>query len=270
MKKVFFALMCAAAVVLAGCSKANNPIKGGTTGSSLTAEQVAKMDNTTEKCWHVAENIVVNGHSATYNYYEWGTEQEIASMVWAEYQAAKKMAVGDYEVAYEESSAKTQQECDKLDAAAQKENSEIDGDDDEDAECWQVYTSYAGQTVTLAYLWTSEEGVKEYVAAMNKAQGGAVTYQYKKADAKDEAACGALLGGDGNQGGQGEGGGQGGDQGKETCWKVSWSYAGESDVEYIWTNEASVKAYVESIKSVGATASYEEVKGKDEYTCEPD
>jgi len=195
MKKVFLALMCAAAVVLAGCSNASSPIKGGTTGSSLTQEQVAKMDNKTEKCWHVAETITVSGYSATYNYYEWGTEMEIAAMVLAEYQAAKKSGVGKYENAYEESSAKTQQECEKLDDAAQKENSEIDGDDaDADAECWQVYTTYAGQTVTLAYLWTSEEGVKDYVDAMNKAQGSSI-YSYKKADAKDENSCSALING---------------------------------------------------------------------------
>ncbi len=265
MKKALFALMCAAAVIFAGCNKATNPLSGGTKGSSLSDQEIQKMDNKTEKCWHVAESVVVSGYSETEHHYFWGTEQEVATMVKASYDASKLMVVGDYEIAYvEETSAKNEDACDKLDREAEKNNG--GDDDDPDAECWQVTYKTAGMDITLGYMWMSEEAIEEYVAALKKTSG--IDYSYKKiSDAKDEDSC-IYYGAGGQGGGQGEGGGNE-DQGELACWKLSWSFGGDSDVEYMYQYESVVKSMADTYKSLGGTASYEKTnKGEDD--CEED
>lgn len=262
MKKALFALMCAAAVIFAGCNKATNPLSGGTKASTLTSEQIQNMDNKTEKCWHVAIQGVAGGQTATEHSYYWATEQEVAKMVKVEYEAAKRLGVvGDYEVAYvEETSAKNEDACDKLDREARKAN------EDPDAECWQVTYQMAGMEMTLGYMWMNEDAIEEYVAALKKASG--VDYSYKKiSDAKDEDSC-IYYGAGGQGGGQGEGGGNE-DKGELACWKLSWSFGGDSDVEYMYQYESVVKSMADTYKSLGGTASYEKTnKGEDD--CEED
>ena len=77
--------------------------------------------------------------------------------------------------------------CNKLAQEAEKENG--GDDDDENASCWEIYSEIAGTTQTMQLIWTSEEGVKEFVAALNNAAGGAITYKYKKIDADTEDEC---------------------------------------------------------------------------------
>ena len=188
MKKVFLALMCVAAIALVGCKgTASNPLPGGTNGSSLTPEKIAKLNNTDEKCWQLGIGVSAGGHSEVSYDYMWCTEQEAAQWAYECYQASKLMPVGSAEYAYKESSAKTVEECNKLAEEAEKENG--GDDDDENASCWEIYSEIAGTTQTMQLIWTSEEGVKEFVAALNNAAGGAITYKYKKVDADSEDKC---------------------------------------------------------------------------------
>ena len=124
MKKFFAALLCVAAITLVGCK--SDPLATGTKGSKLTTEQIEKMDNTTEKCWHIAARATVNGTTVDEDSYVWCTEQWVASIVKASYEAmvaTYKNAGVSYtcEVAYSPSSAKTEEECDKLAEEAQKD-----------------------------------------------------------------------------------------------------------------------------------------------------
>lgn len=188
MKKVFLALLCVAAIALVGCKgTASNPLPGGTNGSSLTPAKIAALDNTVEKCWQLGIGASAGGHSEVSYDYMWCTEREAAQWAYECYQASKLMPVGSAEYAYKESSAKTVEECNKLAQEAEKENG--GDDDDENASCWEIYSEIAGTTQTMQLIWTSEEGVKEFVAALNNAAGGAITYKYKKIDADTEDEC---------------------------------------------------------------------------------
>jgi len=190
MKKVFLALMCVAAIALVGCKgTASNPLPGGTNGSSLTPEKIAALDNTVEKCWQLGIGASAGGHSEVSYDYMWCTEREAAQWAYECYQASKLMPVGSAEYAYKESSAKTVEECNKLAEEAAKENGDDWGDDDENAACWEIYAEIAGTTQTYQLIWTSEEGVEEFVAALNKAAGGIMTYKYQKIDADTEDEC---------------------------------------------------------------------------------
>ena len=114
MKKFVAALLCVAAITLVGCK--SDPLATGTRADKLTAEQIEKMDNKTEKCWHIAIRVTVNGQTETSDGYEWGTEQEIAAACKITYEAAvaawKISGVdGKYEIAYSPSSAKDMDSC---------------------------------------------------------------------------------------------------------------------------------------------------------------
>jgi len=186
MKKVFFALLCTAAVALAGCKSANNPLPGGTKGSDLTEAQIAAMDNTVEKCWHIAQSVTVAGHSETNEWYEWGTEKEIATGVKAV--ADAPLLVGSVVIAYKESDAKTIEECRKLDEAARQEEQGKAGEDLEDYACYEVSVTIEGQKMVQGYMWTDEEGIKLYVDTLNK--NTQLGYTYKKMDnITDQEAC---------------------------------------------------------------------------------
>ena len=119
MKKFFAALLCVAAITLVGCK--SDPLATGTKGSSLTPEKVEKMDNTTEKCWHFAVRATYRGESVTEDSYVWCTERVIAASCYAAYQAAKDLGYSSYEAAYSPSSAKTEEECEKLAKEAEKD-----------------------------------------------------------------------------------------------------------------------------------------------------
>lgn len=123
MKKFFAALLCVAAITLVGCK--SDPLATGTKGSTLTTEQIEKMDNTTEKCWHIAARATVNGTTAEEDSYVWCTEQWVATIVKASYDAMEatyKNAGVSYtcEVAYSASSATTEDDCKKLNEEAEK------------------------------------------------------------------------------------------------------------------------------------------------------
>ena len=119
MKKLFIALMCMAAVAFTSCS--SDPLTSGTKGSELTQEKVEKMDNKTEKCWHVAAKATVNGEKKTGETYVWCTEKEVALMVMMEYKyVTAEPNIKDYEIAYKEASAKDEGKCDELAKEAEK------------------------------------------------------------------------------------------------------------------------------------------------------
>ena len=124
MKKLFIALMCMAAVAFTSCS--SDPLTSGTKGSNLTAEKVEKMDNKTEKCWHIAAKGKVNGEKKSGETYVWCTEQEVAYGVMVEYQMWEKhkaeSGIEDFEVAYKEASAKSKDKCRELAEEAEKNN----------------------------------------------------------------------------------------------------------------------------------------------------
>ena len=188
MKKVFLALMCVAAIALVGCKgTASNPLPGGTNGSSLTPEKIAKLDNTVEKCWQLGIGATVMGHSEVSYDYMWCTEQEAAQWAYECYQAAKHLAVGSAEYAYKESSAKTVEECNKLAQEAEKENG--GDDDDEDFDCWKISYEIAGYTQTM-YSWNTEEGVAAIVESYKSTLG--VTCNVEKIKDKDADSCQAL------------------------------------------------------------------------------
>ena len=123
MKKFFAALLCVAAITLVGCK--SDPLATGTKGSKLTVEEIQKMDNTTEKCWHIAARATVQGTTQEEDSYVWCTEQWVATIVKASYDAMKATydqsgVDASFEVAYSSSSAKTEEECDKLAEEAAK------------------------------------------------------------------------------------------------------------------------------------------------------
>ena len=255
MKKVFLALMCVAAIALVGCNKAttSDPVPGGTKGSTLTPEKIATLDNTTEKCWHVGSGGAYGGQTAIEEGYMWGTERDAAEWAYECYQMSKAFP-GSYEYSYKESDAKTEEECDKLDKAVRQ-------DEEADYACWSLSYDMAGATIT-AYYWNDEEGMDAMAAAYKSRLG--VDCKIAKADAKDEDACIALNN-------QNPGGGEtpGGDEdlGELACWKISWSFGGDSDVEYMWNYESAVKAIADGYTSIGGSASYEKTN-KDEDNCE--
>ena len=193
MKKVFLALMCVAAIALVGCKgTANNPLPGGTNGSSLTPEKIAALDNTTEKCWQLGIGATVLGHSEVSYDYMWCTERQAAEWAYECYQAAKAMALGKAEYAYKESSAKTVEECNKLAEEAEKENlDDLDDDLDDDLECFQIYYNYGGTELTYTYMWSDEQSVENMIASLHNSTG--IDYKYRTVAADDSDSCLAHL-----------------------------------------------------------------------------
>ena len=151
MRKLFFALVCAAAVIFTGCDNGSDPTKKGSNVMSYSDQQVEKLDNTTYKCWHLAKKEIVKAQQwekisegAT-----WLTEYQLVTNARMYIKATQiteedgaKDAYGvpyTYEIiiTYWEADPKTPSECKTLDKALQdqnkgKDDKDKDDDDDED------------------------------------------------------------------------------------------------------------------------------------------
>ena len=263
MKKFLFALVCFAAMLFAGCKGGNdnNPLKDGTKASELTKEQIEKLDNTTEKCWHVVETITVSTYTETEEWYDWCTEQEIAKAVKLAYDLEK---IGQYEIAYKEASANDDAACKKLDDAVRG------GEDDNNPsgggvkQCWEIWynASVVYPHYTLLYVWYTEEEVNFYIASL-KANTG-VDYQASKVDAANKDACEnkEIVNTPYN------------DQGEKFCWKMVRSFEEDNttvtETWYVWGSETYIQGVIDAHKAAGINIiSCDKVEGvEDQDACD--
>jgi len=187
MKKVFFALMCVATLVMVGC-KNSDPNKSGTNVKDV---DINKVDNKTEKCWAIGATGSVDGiEEATINY-AWGTEKDIvqeAQDMLAEYdEMASTLGLTlELTVKYQEAEPNTMEDCAKQDEAAQKEYTES-------GNCWKVSVKSPMYSEDQ-YIWGHEATVKIAIAeiqAMLKNYGitTGVEINYDKTDAADPDSC---------------------------------------------------------------------------------
>lgn len=198
MKKFFLALMCVATLAMVGCSnKSNDPVKDGT---NVKDADPAKVDNTVSKCWAIGMTGKVNDiEESKVNYY-WGTEKAVvlrAQDDLAEYEEmAKKWGLTlEVTIKYSEATPETEEACQELDKAAEKEY-------EESGECWKITIS-AGTIVSEdVYMWGHESAVligeieakqmaEAYLAPYIEQYGLKIEVKtsHEKADYKDPDSC---------------------------------------------------------------------------------
>ena len=125
MRKVIAILSCVAALVLTGCNlyplnpSGGGASSGGRDASSMTDDQIERLDNKTEKCWHVTTVITKYDDTKTTEGYFWGTEYEVAKacqeqakLITATYQQSG--ATVQVSIRYGNVNVKTKESCDKL------------------------------------------------------------------------------------------------------------------------------------------------------------
>ena len=238
-KKFFIALVCMASMLLAACTPG-----GGGGGVDPTKVDPSTLDNTTKKCWEITRKIGTVSETG----YMWGTEYEVVVAM----QATDKIAGGIGSWSYKANSAKDQNSC------------EGQNPDYVPSECWKVTLSNGFQSM-VNYIWSDEEGVKEFIAMYEKTGW---TATYAKSDAKDEDACEKK---NDNPEEPDPVNPEEKDYSKydnttEKCWEVTASYGVMSVTEYVWMTERQLVQAYDAI--VGATFSYKEAAATDEDSCE--
>ena len=281
MRKLFFALMCTMAVIFTACNS-GNPLSSGINVMSYTDEQVANLDHTTYKCWHVAVEIIISNNPDVFTQdgYTWATERmivEIGRYYVQENTITKEDNVKDpngvivtrsVRYCYSEAPANSKEGCDNLQKELEKK----------EQGCWEISCTVQGQTVVYFYYWGEEDEATAYAKAQLKNVPDAKNITVKEAKAKDENACKALNDnlnpdGGGNPGGgdnPGGGGSQGGqvdvrnmtdaqieslDDTVEKCWYWNMTKGTEVKEGYVWSTEqeiaGDIKAAYDMYKAQG-------------------
>lgn len=234
-QKLFIALLCMAGVFFLGAC--NNGI------NNVNPDDVdlSKLDNKTEKCWEVTRTVANVSETA----YFWGTEYMLVYAM----QQEQKLSGGIGKWSYKESNEKDEASC------------ESKNPDYEPSYCWKITLSNGFQTM-VNYIWSDEEGAKQYIATYEKTGWRA---SYAKADANDEDSCEKL-----NDEPQGP---EQPEQPKDyseyddttaKCWEVTVSVMGSTATSYVWCTE---RALVQSYDSMGYNYSYIVADANDEDAC---
>ena len=195
---IFFALLSLVAVMLVCCKDKNDPeeeqttqpetvaddpLKNGTEVTTMSDEDINKLDDKTAKCWHVATQITVNKQTGTEDLYVWSTEHDLASVMKSVYDevAAKYKLMGliaDVHIAYQQVDAKDRNACLDL-------NKTNPGKTEGDETCYLV-TINMGLNAETFYVWTTEDLIKQFLANYDLPD---VSVSWEAVSAKDEESC---------------------------------------------------------------------------------
>lgn len=206
------------------------------------------------KCWLITYTMPSpEGGTVTDQEYFWAPEEN-ARERW-EYYKAHLSEVGLVDYAYEATDINDEDACYAMNPSdttvvtppdpEQKDYSQYDS---LTYRCWMVtQTSYGMNIIT--YVWMTERQVNEYYDQMK------FPYVYEPADANDADACMEL-----NDSKPGEG--------EEACWKITVTFMGQSETEYLWGTESNAQETVNYVNQSGlGTATYEKTSVGDADSC---
>ena len=251
--KILFVLVGIIAICLAGCLNfVNYPNKGGTDVYSLTDDDLDKLDDKVEKCFHIYVTSTVNGKREDEEFFLWGTEYDVAiqCLAYIEEHESEIKAKGDagaVRVEYEETDAKRQSDC-KADTPTPSGGSK---------KCWLVYASIGGDSDPVKYMWSTKADAQAYARELQDMYG---EYQFdvKQVDASDKASCEAL-----NEG-------EPPTPGDDTpyCYHVHATVLGYTMYDFTdWWTEETLNDFIDHIEPSGYKVTFEITSASSKDAC---